>query len=135
MGSAIYIVANKEVRDFDLFVNGKAIARIDGEKLEQLCEAAGVESLAGFISQDPDELADFLEDEGIELGGAGELPAGEWFTPERGLLAVRGLMGYLKSNPSTLARQAAVIEDLAGYESILVKLAERQLLWHFAVDF
>lgn len=135
MGSAIYIVANKELEDADLFVDGKAIGRISGEILDQVCQAAGVESLLSFISQDPDELADFLEGEGVEMEAGGEWPAEEWFTPEQGLTVVRGLAAYLQSNAAALPRQAAVLEDLAGYERVLLLLAERQLLWHFAVDF
>ena len=135
MGSALYIVANKEIEDVDLFVDGKAIGKIDGEILDQACQAAGVESLLSFISQDPDELADFLEGEGAEMEEGGELPAEEWFTPAQGLAVVRGLTAYLQSNPKALPRQAAVLEDLADFERVFLLLADRQLLWHFAVDF
>lgn len=135
MGSAIYIVTKKKIKGFDPFVNGKAIGKVDSEALDRVCKAAGIESLLSFISQDPDELAEFLDGEGIEAEGDGEFPAEEWFTPEQGLTAVRGLQAYLKANPGALSGQAAVLEDLAEYEGVLTKLAEKKVSWHFAVDF
>lgn len=133
MSSAIYIVTKKQIKGFDAFVNGKAIGTVDGEALERLCKAAGVESLLGFISQDPDELADFLDEEGVD--GADALPAEEWFTAERGLAAIQGLQAHLRANPGTLPGQAAVLDDLAEYEGVLLKLAEKKVDWHFAIDF
>jgi hypothetical protein len=133
MGSAIYIVTKKEIKGFDAFVNGKAIGKVDGDALERLCEAAGVESLLGFISQDPDELAEFFDEDGVE--GADEFPAEEWFKAERGLAAIQGLQAHLRANPSALRDQAAVLDDLAEYERVLLKLAERKIEWHFAIDF
>ncbi len=72
MGTAIYIVTQQEIDGFDPFVNGKAIGRLDSELLDRMCAAAGVPSLLGFISQDPDELAEFLDDEGVEAADGAE---------------------------------------------------------------
>jgi hypothetical protein len=135
MGSAIYIVTKKKIKGFDPFVNGKAIGKVDSEALGKVCKAAGFESLLSFISQDPDELAEFLDGEGIDVEGDGEFPAEEWFTPEQGLIAVRGLQKYLNATPGALSGQSAILEDLAEYEVVLVKLAEKRVSWHFAVDF
>lgn len=102
MGVAIYIVTKNEIKGFDPFVNGKALGRVDSDVLERLCKAAGVKSLFEFISQDPDELADFLEESGIEAEGDGGLPAKVWFVPEDGLQVVRGLASHLRENPAAV---------------------------------
>jgi hypothetical protein len=133
MSSAIYIVTKKQIKGFDAFVNGKAIGKVDGEALERLCQSAGVESLLGFISQDPDELAEFFDEDGV--GGADEFPAEEWFTAERGLAAVQGLLAHLRATPGAVNGQDAVLDDLAEYERVLLKLAEKKVEWHFAIDF
>jgi len=133
MSSAIYIVTKKQIKGFDAFVNGKAIGKVDGEALERLCQSAGVESLLGFISQNPEELTDFLDEDGVE--DADELPVEEWFTAKRGLAAIQGLQAHLRAKPSALRDQAAVLDDLAEYERVLLKLEEKKVDWHFAIDF
>ena len=135
MGTAIYIVTKKKVKGLDAFVNGKAVGRLDDELLDKVCTDAGVASLMGFVSQDPDEISEFLDGEGIEADGGGEFPAEEWFTPEEGLTTVRGLSTYLTANPQALPDSASVLEDLKEYEELLVKLAEKKVKWHFAVDY
>lgn len=135
MGSAIYIVTKEKIKGFDPFVNGKAVGKVDSVALDRVCKAAGIESLLSFISQSPDELAEFLDGEGIDVEGDGEFPAEQWFTPEQGLAAVRGLQTYLHANPDSLSGQVEVLEDLAEYEAVLTHLAEKKVNWHFAVDF
>jgi hypothetical protein len=135
MGTAIYIATKTDICDFDPFVNGKALGRVDSDVLERLCAEAGVESLLGFISQDPDELTEFLEEAGIDAEGDGEFPSEEWYDPERGLVVVRGLIDHLERNPAALPRSSDVVEDLKEYETVLARLAEKKVPWHFAVDF
>ena len=135
MGTAIYIVTKKKVKGLDAFVNGKAVGRLEDELLDKVCSDAGVASLMDFISQDPDELSEFLDGEGVEGDESGEFPAEEWFTPEEGLAVVRGLSIHLIANPEALPDSASVLEDLKEYEELLAKLAEKKVKWHFAVDF
>ena len=135
MGTALYIVTKKKIRGLDLFVNGKAIGAVDDQALDKLCEKLGVASLLGFISQDPDELEEFLDDEGIDAEGDGEFPAEEWFEPAEGLRTVSALTNHLEANPSSLPNSEAIVEDLREYEVLLGKLQEKKALWHLAVDF
>lgn len=134
MSIALYIVTQREPEGIDTFVNGKAIGDTDESALDALCEAAGVPSLMNFISQDPGEFADFLEQEGFEMED-GDSMAEEWFTPAEGLAAIRGLMAHLRSNPTAIGNAAAIVEDLAEYEAVLVQLEQQDIPWHLAVDF
>ena len=131
MSVALYIVAKKKLKDVDLFVDGKAVGRANELELDQLCAAAGVPSLMEFVSQDPDELEDFLEDEGIE----GDLPKEEWYPAEAGLSLVRPLIAHLKANPTAIEASDAILSDLIEYEAIFVVLAQKKSKWHFAIDF
>ena len=134
MSLAIYIATEKKIRGFDPFVNGKAVAHIEDAALEGLCTAAGTKSLLSFISQDPEDLADFLEGEGAEKT-EGELPAEDWYAPEEGLQLAQGLVRYLEQNSSELPNAGAVLEDLREYQRVFEKLVEKKVRWHFAVDF
>jgi len=133
MSTAIYIATKKAIKGFDPFVNGKAIGRLADTVLDDLCTAAGVESLLGLISADPEELAEFLDSEGFDSGES-ELPQEEWFPPERGLTLVRGLIAHVQSNTQALPQSTDILDDLREYETVLTKLAEKKVAWHFAID-
>lgn len=135
MSVAYYIVTREEPEDLDTFVNGKALAHLDDGVIDQLCEAAGVRSLLDFLSQDPEELEEFLEDEGIDLDEDEGLPDAEWFAAEEGLAAVRGLLNHLRQHPKALQNTVDILEDLQEYEAVLLQLAERKIAWHLALDF
>lgn len=135
MSVALYIVVKKKIKGFDPFVNGKAVGHADEKSISDLCTHLNVPSLFSFISQDPDELEEFLLDDDPESEEPVQLSEEEWFTAEDGLLTVRALISHLKINPSALPDAEAIIEDLQEYEEVLVKIAEQNTLWHFAVDF
>jgi hypothetical protein len=78
----IYIAIEKQIPGFDPFVNGKAVSRAKETDIDRICTEAGVRSLWAYVSQDPDELAGFLEDEGMTPEG--NLPEEEWYDPGKG---------------------------------------------------
>lgn len=134
MSVALFVVTKEEIAGFDPVVDGKAIGRLDDEVLERLCAAAGVASLMEFVSQDPEELAGFLEDEGIDPAEA-DIAAEAWYTPAEGLAVVRGLIGYLEANPDAVGGATDVLADLREYEAVFTRLAAENVAWHFEVDF
>lgn len=129
----IYIAIEKQIPGFDPFVNGKAVSRAKETDIDRICTEAGVRSLWAYVSQDPDELAGFLEDEGMTPEG--NLPEEEWYDPREGLSFVEKLSGHLKANPNCIKHSAAILEDLEEYESVFVVLVQNNIRWHFAVDF
>jgi len=135
MGVALYIVAQKAIKGLDLTVNGKAVGRIDEQTLDTLCDALNVTSLVSFISQDPDELADIMGEDVIDVEGDDELPEEEWFAAQDGLATVRALIAHLGADLSVLADTAMIVEDLRDFERVLAALAEHGVKWHLAVDF
>jgi len=151
MGAALFIVPEREVPGLDVFVNGKALARID--EPEQLAERAGVPWLMDYFSLSPgDALASLIEEAGeappegsgeveseddlesgpVEVGGP---PPEEWFDAADGLASVRGILAYLEVHPAGLAEAAEVVDDLKEFEAVLATLAAESVRWHLAVDF
>jgi hypothetical protein len=133
MSVAYYIVLKDEMDGFDPFVNGKALAHANEKALEKLCAELKIKPLTAFISQDPEELADFIAGEGMDAPD--DLPAEEWFDAEEGLLVVRTLRRHLGDNPKALKDAAAICDDLAEYEAVLERLHKEGVKWHLAVDF
>jgi hypothetical protein len=131
MSVAFYIVTERSMEAVDTFVNGKALGHCD--QLDQLAEQAGVRPLMDFCSGDPEEIAEFLEQEGLATGE--EIPAEEWFASEAGLTTVRGLLSALAANPAAVPNPEEIADDLHEFETVLQQLAEIGLHWHLAVDY
>ncbi|MES2817543.1 MAG: hypothetical protein V4812_00965 [Pseudomonadota bacterium] len=129
MGAAIYIVPERPVSGVDEFVNGDIIATVDEVELEELCKRLKVTSLWAFVSQNPEQFAEFFD----QPQEAEELNAETWFEAEDGLKTVRALHGHLVTHPGSLANGTALIDDLQDYEWALSALAEQGIKWHFAV--
>ncbi len=131
MSLAYYMVAETDIEGLDLFVDGKALAHADQQRLSALCEALKVRDLMDFVSIGTDELEDLFDD-----GAApDELPDEQWFTAAEGLACVRALRERLRSGPGDLHDTEAVAEDLEAMESALVKLEQQGVRWHLAIDY
>jgi hypothetical protein len=133
MSVAFFIVTDRKVDGLDTFVNGKDIARVSDKELAKACIAAGVKSIYDYVSQDPDELRDFLESEGLEESG--DLPPEEWFNAEDGLNWTIKLAEYLRTNPTVIKNSSNVLSDLAEYEVVFKGLQAHGIRWHFEVEF
>ena len=133
MGVAIYIVVQDQPEDLDLFVNGKAIGHAAEPALEQLCRAAGVAPLAGYISQSPEELRELMEEFGGEVPD--DLPDEQWFAPAEGLALVQALIGCIEVDPQVIENSADILEDLREFAEVFAEIARRGLRWHLAVDY
>eukprot|EP01031_Cornospumella_fuschlensis_P009154 gene9154-11243_t len=111
MSAAIYIVPEKPLAGIDDFVNGKAVASVDEVELDELCKRLKVKSLWAFVSQDPGDFADLLE-EGEALDLSDSLPDEQWFAAEDGLKTVRALQGHLGAEPPALFHEIRFRADL-----------------------
>ena len=127
MGAALYIALEREIPDFDPFLNGKALSQASDE-LDSIATSLGVRPLMGFFSADPEMAAEFL-DEGTEI------PPQSWFPASDGLATVRALHSHLTTNPSAVPKQDMVLEDLSDMERVLMKASEQGVGWSLQVDF
>ena len=127
MGSAYFIVLERKIGGVDTDMSGKSLSR-HMESLDEAARQLGVRPLSEFFSADPEQLASFMESEGVDVGDAAPPPL-QQFTALDGLATVRALAAH------PAARVDGVAEDLRECEHILSAAAQHGVGWHFEVDF
>ena len=130
----MYIVVEGEDPGFDIFVNGRALARHE-DALEKLALALGVRPLIEFFSADENSMSLLIEE------GAGNpelikrLPPPQWYFGCEGLETVEALVEALRDEPQKLGSEGPlVLEELEEYDRVLQKTDARGLRWHLAVS-
>ena len=130
----MYIVVQGEDPGFDIFVNGRALARHE-DALEKIAEGLGVRPLIEYFSADENSMSLLIEE------GAGNpelirrLPPPQWYPADAGLGTVDALIEALSDEPHQLGTEGPlVLEELKEYQRVLRKTDERGLRWHLAVS-
>ena len=130
----MYIVVEGEDPGFDIFVNGRALARYE-DALERLALRLGVKPLIEFFSADENSMSLLIEE------GAGnpelmrKLPPPQWYGAGEGLATVRALAGALQDDPQQLGTEGPqVLSELLEYAQVLEKTMRAGLRWHLAVS-
>lgn len=134
MAASMYIVVEGEDPGYDIFVNGRALARHE-DALEKLALRLGVRPLIEFFSADENSMSLLIEE------GAGNpelmrrLPPPQWYTPEDGLATVRALLAALRDDPLQLGTEGSqVLGELEEYERVLERAGRAGHRWHLAVS-
>jgi hypothetical protein len=134
MAASMYIVVEGEDPGFDIFVNGRSLARHEST-VERLTLELGVKPLLEFFSADEASMALLIEE------GAGNpellkrLPPPQWYRGEDGLRTIEALVMALEEDPYQLGSEGAmVLAELREYETVLRKATDRGLRWHLAVS-
>ena len=130
----MYIVVEGEDPGFDIFVNGRALARNE-DPIEKLALQLGVKPLIEFISADENLMATLAEGGGIDQAPRALLPP-QWYSGEEGLDTITALIEALEDEPQKLGTEGGqVLEELREYATVLRKTAARGARWHLAVSF
>lgn len=127
MSAALYIALEREIPNFDPFLNGKALSQ-SSDRLDAIATSLGVRPLMEFFSADPDMAAEFLDEDT-------EAPPQSWFPATDGLATVRALRAHLTTNPSAVPKPDMVLEDLSHMERVLSTAFEHSVGWCLQVDF
>src|ERR1700678_123312 len=104
MAASMYIVVEGEDPGFDIFVNGRSLARYE-DALERLALRLGVRPLIEFFSADENSMCLLIR------GGAGNqelmrrLPPPQWYAAEDGLRTVSALLMALEADPQQLGTE------------------------------
>jgi hypothetical protein len=134
MAASMYIVVEGEDPGYDIFVNGRALARNE-DAMEALARSIGVKPLIDFFSADQNSMALLIEEGAGDPQLLDKLPPPQWFAPEEGLQTVRALLETLDREPAQLGSESEFIrEELEEYATVLRKTVERKLRWHLAVS-
>jgi hypothetical protein len=134
MAASMYIVVEGEDPGYDIFVNGRSLARHE-DALEKLALRLGVRPLIEFFSADENSMSLLIEE------GAGNpeimrrLPPPQWYTAADGLATVRALLSALAEEPQLLGSDGErVLSELREYAVVLEKTQAREMRWHLAVS-
>ena len=131
----MYIVVEGEDPGFDIFVNGRALARHESA-IERLALELKVRPLLEFFSADENSMALLVEGGAGDPSLVGRLLPPQWYSAQDGLPTVEALLDSLEADPMQLGSEGEmVLSELREYERVLRKTAERGLRWHLAVSF
>jgi hypothetical protein len=134
MAASMYIVVEGEDPGYDIFVNGRSLARNE-DALERLALRLGVRPLIEFFSADENSMSLLIEE------GAGNpelmkrLPPPQWYTAVDGLATVEALLETLRKEPQQLGTEGPqVVAELDEYHRVLRRTEQAGLRWHLAVS-
>lgn len=134
MAASMYIVVEGEDPGFDIFVNGRSLARHE-DALEKLALRLGVRPLIEYFSADENSMSLLIEEGAGNKELMQRLPPPQWYSPDDGLLTVRALVRALEVEPQQLGSEGEqVLSELLEYRKVLEKTKARDLRWHLAVS-
>jgi hypothetical protein len=134
MAASMYIVVEGEDPGFDIFVNGRSLARHE-DALERLALRLGVRPLIDFFSADENSMSLLIEEGAGNQELMRKLPPPQWYSPADGLATVRALLRVLREDPQLLGSEGAqVLSELREYKTVLEKTEAREMRWHLAVS-
>lgn len=134
MAASMYIVVEGEDPGFDIFVNGRSMARHE-DALERLALRLGVKPLIEFFSADENSMSLLIEEGAGDKDLIRRLPPPQWYSPAEGLRTVRALVDALQHEPQQLGSEGEqVLSELLEYAVVLEKTKARELRWHLAVS-
>jgi len=134
MAASMYIVVEGEDPGFDIFVNGRALARHE-DALERLALKLGVRPLIEFFSADENSMALLIEEGGGNPELMRKLPPPQWYAADSGLATVQALVATLKDDPQLLGTEGPqVLSELEEYARVLERTVKAGLRWHLAVS-
>ena len=130
----MYIVVEGEDPGFNIYVNGRALARHE-DSVERIALELGVRPLIEFFSADEISMALLIEEGAGNPDLLKKLPPPQWYRGEEGLPTVTALIAELENDTAQLGTEGAIVlEELREYETVLRKTAESGLRWHLAVS-
>jgi hypothetical protein len=134
MAASMYIVVEGEDPGFDIFVNGRSLARHE-DALERLALRLGVRPLIEFFSADENSMSLLIEEGAGDQDVMRRLPPPQWYSPAEGLNTVQALLDALMDEPQQLGTEGEqVISELMEYARVLKKTRDREMRWHLAVS-
>ncbi len=134
MAASMYIVVEGDDPGYNIYVNGRLLARYESA-IEKLALELGVKPLLEFFSADENSMALLIEEGGGNPDLLKRLPPPQWYPAKDGLRTLAALITALDADPHQFGSEGPeVLSELREYEAVLRKTAERNLRWHLAVS-
>lgn len=131
--SALFIVLEREIPDFDHYVNGHALSETE-RVLERVATKLSVTPLMEFFGQSPDDVAAFLEEHDTDPAAI-EIPDQSWFEAREGLKTIDAISDHLTKNPAVIPMADRLLSELGEWQRVLKRAADEDIRWHLEVDF
>jgi hypothetical protein len=129
MGMSFNVAFNKKVAPYGKLGADHMALGAGVEKLDKVAQKSKLATLGELHSIDPEEAAELFDMDPEEMG----LPPLQWFDPEKGLTAVRGLIRLLRENPQAVPKSSEVLSDLVEVEQELLAASKQKAEFHFAL--
>src|SRR3981189_1254268 len=100
----MYIVVEGEDPGFDIFVNGRSLARHE-DALERLALRLGVRPLIEFFSADENSISLLIADGAGDQELMRRLPPPQWYSPDGVLRSENSLLMTLEADPQQLGTE------------------------------
>jgi hypothetical protein len=134
MAASMYIVVEGDDPGYNIYVNGRVLARYESA-IEKLALDLGVKPLLEFFSADENSMALLIQEGGGNPDLLKRLPPPQWYRPEDGLHTLDALIAALATDPHQFGSEGReLLGELREYETVLRKTAERGHRWHLAVS-
>jgi hypothetical protein len=135
MSESYYIALEQDLDEIDIMPSGKAVAKMM-DRLDEITDEIGVTRLSDFVGGESEDLSEIAEQEGWDLGGFGASTGGaQWFDASDGLDTVRALAGYIESDPDSIKRAKALLEEFAEFQKVLEIAQQHNVRFRLEVDY
>lgn len=135
MSESYYITLEQDIDDIDIMPSAKALARAM-ERVDEITDEIGVTRLSDFIADEGEDISEIVEQEGWDLGGFSSSTGGEhWFDAADGLETVRAIAGYVESDPESVKRPKALLEELKEFEKVLEIALSHHVRFRLEADY
>lgn len=129
MSVAYYIVLDNREPGFDVYVNGRFIAK-EANRLDAACIELGIPQLEHFIAMSGKDISEMLGEDMDIPKGEGE----RWFAAEEGLAFVNALIAHIQARPKTVRSPEGILAELAEYADVFGKAGSIGAKWHLGLD-
>jgi len=134
MAASMYIVVEGEDPGYNIYVNGRVLARHESA-LEKLALDLGVKPLLEFFSADENSMSLLIQEGGGNPDLLKRLPPPQWYRPEDGLHTLETLIAALETDPHQFGSEGPeIFAELREYQTVLRKSADHGHRWHLAVS-
>jgi hypothetical protein len=137
MPGALYVVLDRELQSVESIPTWRSLRHAQ-HRLSTLCRSLGVRELTEFVADNPEDLADELEDDLDLLGevpvDANTLASERWFPAADGLATVEALLERLREEPGLVRESDHVLGELDDLAGILREAEAHHVPFHLAVE-
>jgi hypothetical protein len=136
MSESYFITLEQDLDDIDIMPSGKALAKMM-DRIDEITDEIGVTRMSDFVAAGENEdFSEIAEQEGWDLGGFASSSAGaEWFEASDGLDTVRAVAGYIESDPDSIKRARALLDELKEFEKVLELAQAHHVRFRLEADY